>query len=219
MPARTTPSRGEKRREEILKTALSLFNEQGTAAVSTNHIAAELGISVGNLYWHFGDKEAIVRALFQELRESFDTAWRAPVTESDALNAAIIGLRRAFTTAWEYRFFYRELVALTQRDPELKRLNVANRAERRHEIRQFLKTLVHLGILAIPDEDTLDRLEELGWMVSSFWVPHVDLRDGALTKRAVLAGTSALLSLYLPFATKEHAVALSRALATEREDP
>ena len=103
-----------------MKTALSLFNEQGTAAVSTNHIAAELGISVGNLYWHFGDKEAIIRALFQELRESFDTAWRAPVTESDALNAAIIGLRRAFTTAWGYRFLYRELVALTSRGARIR---------------------------------------------------------------------------------------------------
>ena len=72
MTAKPPASRGKNRRGDILKAALSLFNERGSAAVSTNHIATELGISAGNLYWHFRYKEAIIRALWEEHRASFD---------------------------------------------------------------------------------------------------------------------------------------------------
>ncbi|MCP4396089.1 MAG: helix-turn-helix transcriptional regulator, partial [bacterium] len=44
-------SQGTKSR--IIKTAVRLFNEQGTRAISTRHIARELGMSPGNLYYHF----------------------------------------------------------------------------------------------------------------------------------------------------------------------
>src|SRR5215468_10516481 len=94
-------SRGEKRRSEILRTALALFNERGTAAVSTNHIAAELGISVGNLYWHFADKDAIVRALFEEHAARFDTMWAPPTSANEAAAVMVGALRRTFTMSFE----------------------------------------------------------------------------------------------------------------------
>ena len=70
-------TRGDKRRAEILRTALTLFNAHGTSAVSTNHIAKELGISVGNLYYHFADKETIVRELYADQIQQFDGMWQA----------------------------------------------------------------------------------------------------------------------------------------------
>ena len=80
MTSNPSATRGEKRRADILKAALSLFNARGTQPVSTNHIAAELGISVGNLYWHFSDKESIVRDLYAEQQRKSDGVWR-PLAE------------------------------------------------------------------------------------------------------------------------------------------
>ena len=56
-----------KTRDKIIHTALGLFNEQGTKAVTTNHIAAAVGISPGNLYYHFRNKEDIIRAIFEQM--------------------------------------------------------------------------------------------------------------------------------------------------------
>ena len=67
-----------KTRERILDTALGLFNAEGTAAVSTNHIADALGISPGNLYYHFRNKEEIIRALCERLFDRWDALFALP---------------------------------------------------------------------------------------------------------------------------------------------
>jgi AcrR family transcriptional regulator len=47
----------------ILDKAVRLFNQRGSQSVSTNRIAADMSISVGNLYYHFNNKEDIIRSL------------------------------------------------------------------------------------------------------------------------------------------------------------
>ncbi|MEO8876132.1 MAG: helix-turn-helix domain-containing protein, partial [Polyangiaceae bacterium] len=44
-------------KDRVLHMAVRMFNRQGTSAVTTNHIAAELGMSPGNLYYHYRNKE------------------------------------------------------------------------------------------------------------------------------------------------------------------
>jgi AcrR family transcriptional regulator len=65
-------------RDNILDAALELFNEQGTAAVSTNHIAAAINISPGNLYYHFRNKQDIIRSLFERLFAAWGETYQLP---------------------------------------------------------------------------------------------------------------------------------------------
>lgn len=62
------------RKEVILTTALRLFSEQGYFNTSVHHIQKEANVSVGSIYHHFGNKEAIAKALFIHIEEKMTTA-------------------------------------------------------------------------------------------------------------------------------------------------
>ena len=68
----------------VLDAALRLFSTQGFGATTVRDIADRAGVSTGNLYHHFPDKEAIFRTLLDEYREiaasdrfAFDRALRS----------------------------------------------------------------------------------------------------------------------------------------------
>jgi AcrR family transcriptional regulator len=107
-------------RDRILDAALALFNEQGTGAVSTNHIAAAIAISPGNLYYYFRNKEDIIRALFERLFAAWDETFQLPANEPPGLADMERMIAGNYHIIWDYRFAYRELAALLQNDPELQ---------------------------------------------------------------------------------------------------
>ncbi len=70
MPARSPTHRQEQaqaRREQILRTALDLFAQQGFAATPTKQIARAIGITEGLLYHYFSSKNALFDEIIQQV--------------------------------------------------------------------------------------------------------------------------------------------------------
>ena len=58
--------KSERSRQHILDSALHLFSHHGYRATSVREIAERAGVSIGNVYHHFGDKETIFRTLLDD---------------------------------------------------------------------------------------------------------------------------------------------------------
>ncbi len=66
MPRRSQVDRSDAATKKVLKAARALFSRQGFRATSMRQIAKRSGLSVGNLYHHFGGKEEIFRRLIDQ---------------------------------------------------------------------------------------------------------------------------------------------------------
>jgi AcrR family transcriptional regulator len=95
-----------------------MFNAQGEPNVTTNHIA-ELGISPGNLYYHFRNKDDIEQ-LFSRYETRMDEALLVPEDRLPNLEDIWLQLHLVFECMWAYRFLYRDLVDILARNRKLK---------------------------------------------------------------------------------------------------
>jgi len=103
------PKPPRRTRERILETALAMFNQFGEPTVATPSIAFEMGISPGNLYYHYHSKKAIVADLFAEFQREIETTLAAPEARLPNAEDCWLFLHLVFETIWKYRFICRDI--------------------------------------------------------------------------------------------------------------
>jgi AcrR family transcriptional regulator len=69
VPKGVQAAKSEVATTKVLESALELFSTQGYGATSMRAISEASGLSVGNLYHHFGSKEAIFQRLIDDYWE------------------------------------------------------------------------------------------------------------------------------------------------------
>jgi AcrR family transcriptional regulator len=186
-------------RERILDTALQLFNERGTAVVSTNHIAAEASISPGNLYYHFRNKEEIIRALFTQLFDAHEHAFEVPKNRAPTFGDLRRLVRLNFDLLLEYRFAYRELAALLRRDEVLRERWLDVRRRGYAAFRELIAAFAAAGVVAVAaDAAAVERLADLCWLISEFWLPSLEINGQLIDAAQLERGVALTLQVLNP---------------------
>lgn len=195
--------------ERILDAALELLNGESGAEVTTNHIAAHLGMSPGNLYYHFRNREEIVRAIFPRLAEDGLRATAAP--GSGALTAEELGARhlQGLHMLWRYRFFFRDLNRLLARDPALAELYRDYERRLRTQYRGLFELLIAQRSMRAPEPaDEIERLVTASILLWSHWIPHLMAVRGRteITRRDVVEGALHSFLLIAPLLETRFAI-------------
>jgi len=73
-------------KEQILDAAEALFSEHGVEAVPLRRIIAEAGVNQAAIHYHFGSREALVKAVFAR---RFDPLNRERIVRLDELESAL----------------------------------------------------------------------------------------------------------------------------------
>jgi len=107
---------GRRTRQRILDVTLALYNERGEPQVSTSLIATELGISAGNLHYHFRRKDELSAALLDQFVGELDTLLPPAGWRADSVEDVWLLLHLILEALWRYRFLFRDLSGIMSRD-------------------------------------------------------------------------------------------------------
>ena len=185
-------------RQRILDCSLVMFNTQGEPNVTTNHIADELEISPGNLYYHFRNKDDIIEQLFVRYEERMDNALAAPEGRLPGLEDIWLQLHLVFECIWDYRFLYRDLVEILSRNRRLRMrfARILKRADdRAHAV---MRGLVQAGIMRA-SADEVDAAATNVLVLSTFWLNYSAARGDRDEQVAIRRGIVQVMMLLAPF--------------------
>ncbi|MBC2654288.1 TetR/AcrR family transcriptional regulator [Pseudomonas sp. MSSRFD41] len=194
-----------KTRERIVQFSLELFNQQGERNVSTNHIAAHMEISPGNLYYHFPNKQAIIAVLFAEYESLVDSFLRPPPGRAVTVEDKRYYLQALLAAMWRYRFLHRDLEHLLDSDPDLAA------RYRRFSQRCLIQGMaiygrfVDAGIIAM-DRVQIESLTLNAWIILTSWVRFLcTTRENSthLSEEAIKRGVYQVLVLEAGFVTEQ----------------
>ncbi|MGQ0709157.1 MAG: TetR/AcrR family transcriptional regulator [Rhodoferax sp.] len=189
--------------ERILEVTLELFNRFGEPNVSTTLISAELGISPGNLYYHYPAKDELINSLYDRYERSLNELLNASDNVRDVEDAWFF-LHSLFELIWQYRFLYRDLNDLLSKNRRLETHFQWVLKNKTRSVKAMLDSLNRTGAMRI-DTREVDATATSMVVVLTYWLSFEYVRDprNALepgsAQSALLRGAHHVLSLLTPY--------------------
>ena len=190
-------------KEKILAAALKMFNQEGYGSVNLFELAKSIGMSRGNMTYHFRDKEAILQALAEEL-------WQ----KMEAVNPSqqIPSFKNLHRNSQQYYQFQRDYSFIFQDQQVLKHPSIAPRMKEFAEktirnIEVAIAFSIEVGNMK-PEQvaGTYKHLALTSWIIMFFWANQQKVR-GEKTRKD---GEKIIWSLLLPHLTEKGLAAFQK---------
>lgn len=190
-------------KNRIIEASIELFNEMGSHRVTTNHIIAKLGISPGTFYYHYRNKEEIIRAIFGRITEEFA---EAVFTTGDgySMDEFLESVTKMYRLYYRYRFFYLDLSMLLDRDAELEKSYRDNYRQKSARMKEVISRLEKEGVLrkfsgAAERELFIDNI----WTITDFRLPFLKVSSVITEEKIVNDGIAGYLAFFKPYITMD----------------
>ena len=159
-------------KQRILNSAISLFNDYGIANVRLTQISDDAGISVGNLAYHYKNKDAIVEAVYAQLLQEFGKVLSEYLTESTLLDFEK-QLGSLYVFFKNNRFYLFNVFEIERSYPVIHNHWQRYISKMIMQIRKRLDFLVDSGSIKKElNEGDFDLFSQTIWITITFWIPQ-----------------------------------------------
>ncbi len=183
-------------RSKILSTAQRLFNENGYRKISLRKISDAMGISIGNLTYHFKKRDEILKALLDNNLVELNTD---KAKSLDDLRSHLLQMTKGIKAN---SFFFADM-SLQTMDDDLYEYNSSNVKKQKEILLKKVMDLRECGVIKkyVRDEDLRDIIEmemlsHVTWAVNSG-------RKNTYTTMNENSFISLSLRLFKPYLSKE----------------
>lgn len=165
-----------KTKEKILETARILFNTHGISAISSKSIAEEMGISYGNLCYHFPKKDDIILQLYLNMQKNVEQQFKSIKEEVINLEFMLSRLKILFEEIYKYKFIYLGITKVVRHFNHIKK-HAQDQFDQRWDILDTISGfLIENGYMkAFKDEKQKDMLIHALLMVSNSWISDAEV--------------------------------------------
>lgn len=195
-----------KTKERILLGSLDLFNIDAASEVTTNDISKHLKMSPGNLYFHYKNKEQIIRELFKRLALETNLIWKpqTKLAKNHEKIQLVDFIDKNLQLYWKYRFFHRELYTLRKKDPELSKLWRAHLKKMSRLMIILYKHWVKAGVLLpIKTVSEMEFVGELLFVASNSFMQFFETVDRTPNQRTIEKARKHIMRMLRPYLTGE----------------
>ncbi|MGE3727420.1 MAG: TetR/AcrR family transcriptional regulator [Candidatus Sericytochromatia bacterium] len=189
-----------KTKVKILAKALELFNAEGHEAVTTRQIAQALGMSQGNLCYHFPHKTDLVMGLYQQLVAEFDQTLKNLQQQEYSFEEAFVQTHAMLQVQYRYQFLMHDFVRIMQSYPEINRHFRALQTLRHQQLQLLFKQLNARGLAHLPLEGpAFQRLVEQYFIVGNAWMGEAAILKPIPEQDLIKHYSAVLLGLLYPW--------------------
>lgn len=161
-------------RERIVEAAIALMNERGSL-IGTTQVAAHLGISHGNLYYHFSNMQAIVLEILARLHDELQQTLALAPDEVVTVERLVGYYSGGAKVLWRYRFMVSSALELTTGNAVLEREYHRFTTAGIALVERIICNVVrhHPGPMSATRRDCR-RLAENMWVLWNAWPRHAE---------------------------------------------
>lgn len=163
-----------KKKDAIAEVALKLFNERGYDNVSLREIADEADTTIGNLTYHFPQKEDLIFSIQNRFQTDYlDDVPMELENGHDTLETIVMLFKKGQKNLDSNTFYFSNLVELSKNHKVIMDASHEFRLKLFHLYQTLLKKLVEYGMMRSEiREEQYEILSITLVTLSSFWIQN-----------------------------------------------
>lgn len=187
-------------KQKIIQTAIQLFNEQGVVKTRVQDIAEAVGISPGNLTYHYKTKSELMESVYRFMMKTLEEMAfgnRMFIQGAEGMDMA----RSYLNYQLKFRFFFLDTLEIIRTYPSIKALY-------KEQINQEISIIKNLNAFAFgkgflkpePYEGLYDSLATNTWRSLHFWLAEQAIRG---QEPNIDKGILTIFDLLYPYCTEK----------------
>ncbi|NBC08819.1 MAG: TetR family transcriptional regulator [Bacteroidetes bacterium] len=203
-------------KDRILQAALRQFNQLGTDQTTVRSISEEVGISHGNLCYHYKNTDELIKALYLQLVGRITPHAEGAFQQNLSLEDVWEQSWSTFTLMYEYRFLLLDFARIIRRIDSMRQNFRQLMVLRRHQFQHGIQQLVANGwMLPEPLTGQYDHLITHLLVIGNHWITEstIQSEEEEEEEERIRYYHRAMVSLLFPYLTERGKQSYERLLA------
>lgn len=190
-------------KEKILAQSKDSFNKNGVQKTTLRQIASALGMSQGNLNYHFKTKQDIIEQLYFDLVGELDKEMEVMTQSFSSLFTLYSSSEITMRIFYDYRFLLRDLYLIFRESQVIKEHYIKLQELRKRQFTLLFDSMIQESVLR-PEEliNEYDRLYERMMIVGDNWINTAELFSIEI-KEPVAHYRGLLFEMIYPYLTEK----------------